>query len=40
MSYLFSKGYSQEMLEDGLKKGKIKEERTVNRIFNTVGRIC
>lgn len=27
MSYLFSKGHSREMLEDGLKKGKIKEER-------------
>lgn len=40
MSYLFSKGHSREMLEDGLKKGKIKEERTVNRTFNTVGRIC
>lgn len=39
MSCLFYKDNSQEISEDGLEKGKIKEERTVKRTFNTMGRI-
>ena len=37
MSYFFSKGHPREMLEDGLKMGKIKEERRVNKYADKLG---